>query len=158
LKPPSYDLLGFGTNAVSSVSGHVITNTQSRIKYQSLIKNGVIPCSISRHDGELDCARPLILRLPYHGIIEKNKVSWNKINRETLSRFAELLENKLIEESENSFKVTKLGWYWYVNMMYYMMPKPDQMIMNRMVVDRLKTPGREFERSELFFFDNKTNA
>jgi hypothetical protein len=39
-----------------------------------------------------------------------------------------------------------------------MMPKSDQMIKNRMVVDRLKTPGREFEKSELFFFDNKTNA
>ncbi len=47
--------------------------------------------------------------------------------------------------------LTKLGWYWYVNIMYFLMPKADQLLMNGMVVDKLKDPGRHFSRRELLY-------
>jgi hypothetical protein len=57
----------------------------------------------------------------------------------------------LIVEDELQLSLTKLGWHWYVNIMYYLMPKEDQRVMNGMVVDKLKNPGRSFVKRELLY-------
>ncbi|WP_228138689.1 hypothetical protein, partial [Acinetobacter baumannii] len=75
-----HDLHGFGVNAVSSLRGHVITNTSSRQKYiTSVLEKNTVPSTISQHPRILDEMKPLILRLPYHGVIEKSKVSMLQI-------------------------------------------------------------------------------
>lgn len=112
-----------------------------------------IACSISAHDPSLDYAKPIILRLPYHGIIEKHRVHWKKIPVEVKRKLTELIEEGLIQESDSCIKLTKLGWYWYVNMMYYLMPNEDQMAMNQLVVDKLKQPGRFFTKTELLYLN-----
>ncbi|WP_254067870.1 radical SAM protein [Burkholderia sp. L27(2015)] len=145
------DLLGFGINAVSSTIGHVITNTQSRKIYQEQLTAGLLPCTVSQHDKALDYSRPVILRLAYHGHIEKQLVRWDQIHPEVLQKLRNLKDESLVTEDDVRFSLTKLGWYWYVNIMYYLMPKADQMVMNRLVVDRLKRGGRSFVKRELLY-------
>lgn len=147
----NYDLISFGVNAISSIFGHTITNVASKHKYIEEIFKGNIPCSISQHTADLDYSKPLVLRLPYHGSIEKNIVNWGSANQETLHKLDELVNVGLIKETPDRFEVTKLGWYWYVNMMYYLMPHHDQLVMNNIVVEKLKHKGREFTREQLLF-------
>ena len=109
------DLLGFGTNAISSTTGYVITNTDSLSDCVVKISEGKIPCITSSYSEVLDHCHPLPLRLPYHGAIEKSKVEWNLIPKETLKMFKELFDAGLFTEIENSFEITKADWLWYVN-------------------------------------------
>ncbi len=148
-----HDLMGFGVNAISSTIGHVMTQTHSKKVYQEAVSQGRIPCAISMHDPALDYARPIVLRLPYHGRIDTRQVRWEAVHPEVLNKLEHLKQEGLIEEDtgSRSLSLTKLGWYWYVNVMYYLMPHADQLLMNAMVIDKLKDPGREFSKRELLF-------
>jgi len=145
----NYDLLGFGVNAISNIFGYVITNTSNRGNYINNLSKNIIPCSISKHDNSLDHTKPLILRLPYHGFIEKNKVNLNLVRKDVLKKINTLIENKLLVETKDEFKITKIGWYWYVNIIYYLMPEDDQKILNSFIVSQLKDTGRYLTQKEV---------
>ncbi|OBR54064.1 coproporphyrinogen-III oxidase family protein [Paraburkholderia tropica] len=146
-----FDVLGFGTSAVSTAKGHVITNVESRKVYGETISAGRFPCVISQHDVRLDYSRPLILRLAYHGHVDKQRVVWNHVHPEVIEKLGQLKEEGLVTETETSLSLTKLGWYWYVNVMYYLMPREDQLVMNGIVVSQLKDKERRFVKQELLY-------
>lgn len=146
-----HDLIGFGTNAISSTKGHVITNTHSKKVYIEQIAQGKFPCTISQHDIELDYSRPVILQLAYHGSLDKHRVHWDKVHPETLEKLSHLKREGMVIEDDTNMFLTKLGWYWYVNIMYYLMPKQDQLVMNSLVVKQLKDPNRSFIKRELLY-------
>jgi coproporphyrinogen III oxidase-like Fe-S oxidoreductase len=146
-----FDLLGFGTNAISSMRGHVVTNTHSRKVYSERLAEGKVACTVSEHDADLDYSRPVILHLPYHGELDKARVHWDRVHPETLAKLDALRGQGLLEEDATSWRLTKLGWYWYVNLMYYLMPAADQKALNALVVDQLKDGGRSFVKQELLY-------
>lgn len=146
-----YDLLGFGTNAISSTHGYVITNTHSKKQYLDSMAQGNVPCVISQHPVSLDYARPVVLRLAYHGIVDKSKVHWEKISPEIINKLIQLKSEGLVIEDSESWRLTKLGWRWYVNIMYFLMPEDDQKVMNGIVVSKLKESGRRFSKIELLY-------
>ncbi|MGN6648450.1 coproporphyrinogen-III oxidase family protein [Trinickia sp.] len=146
-----HDLMGFGVNAISSTMGHVMTQTHSKKVYREAIAQGRIPGEISMHDRALDYARPIVLRLPYHGRIDTRLVRWEAVHPEVLDKLERLKQEALVVQDDVSLSLTKLGWYWYVNVMYYLMPHADQLLMNGMVIDKLKDPGRRFSKRELLF-------
>lgn len=147
-----HDLHGFGVNAVSTLRGHVITNTSSRQKYiNSVLNENRVPSTISKHSKILDEMKPLILRLPYHGEIEKAKVSMREIPFALQEKLSQLKEHQLITEDPDKIHLTKLGWYWYTNIMYWLMPEADQIAMNRFITEQLKTPGKFIAKKELLY-------
>ena len=146
-----HDLLGFGTNAISSTTGHVITNTDSRSEYIANINEGKIPCVTSSHSEALDYCRPLLLRLPYHGVIEKSKIEWDLIPNETLILFKELCDAGLFTETVSSFEITKTGWFWYVNAIYYMMPRLEKSALNKVIQTQLASGKRQIAREEIAY-------
>ncbi len=145
------DLLGFGVNAVSAVLGHFMTNTHSRSIYHQTLAQAELPVSISEHDVALDYARPVILRLPYHGRVDKRRVDFSRVPTDVRDRFGQLLEAGMINESVDCYELTRLGWHWYVNMMVYLMPKNERALLNRLVVSQLTSGERHMNISELRF-------
>lgn len=146
-----HDLHGFGVNAVSSLRGHVITNTSGRQKYIQSIRDGVIPMTVSSHPGILDEMKPLILRLPYHGVVDKSRVSMVEIPFGLREKIEKLKEYQLIVEDDNFLTLTKLGWYSYTNIMYWLMPEADQNAMKRMITEQLTVPGKFIAKKELMY-------
>jgi coproporphyrinogen III oxidase-like Fe-S oxidoreductase len=146
-----FDLLGFGTNAVSSTKGHVITNTASKHVYRERLAEGQFPCTVSQHPVTLDYSRPVILRLAYHGRVDKARVHWDKVHPEVMTKLDHLKQESLVVDDGATLSLTKLGWYWYVDIMYYLMPREDQLVMNGLVVEKLKNPGRSFVKRELLY-------
>lgn len=146
-----WDLMGFGTNAISSTFGYVITNSRNRENYINEVLSGAIPFSVSKHDVSNDFARPIILRLPYHGRVAKRQLEIDKIPYETIIRLKELIAEGLVVEKADSFELTKLGWYWYVNVMYYLMPRIDQVFFNNLVHKSMKNPLRTITRDEIIY-------
>jgi len=146
-----HDLLGFGVGAISSIAENVITNTPLREKYISKMAAGEYICQVSHHAPILDTVKPVVLRLPYHGVIEKSKVNMDEMPKGLLDKFYSLLEAGLVIESEDAYTLTKQGWLWYSNIMFYLIPESEQNILKKLVFERLNVPGRDITRDELIY-------
>lgn len=95
--------------------------------------------------------KPLILRLPYHGVIEKSKVSMLQIPFALQEKLSQLKEHQLVTEDAEKLYLTKLGWYWYTNIMYWLMPEADQNAMKRFITEQLEIPGKFIAKKELLY-------
>ncbi|WP_459205894.1 radical SAM protein [Pseudomonas sp. MLB6B] len=145
------DLLGFGTGAISALHGAVITNTSSRERYCSELMSDNYSCRISLHDPVLSEARPLIMGLPYHGNVSKAHINFHKIPDALMARLRSLISAGLITETKTTYSLTHLGWLWYSNLMFYLMPQSEQEHFKNLVFQRLSTPGRVITESELIY-------
>ncbi len=144
------EIIGFGVGAISSLNNYVITNTSNRSKYiQSLLEEGIWDMLVSKHDKSADASRGVILHLPYHGFVEKSRIDWQSVYPETLEYLQELIDAGLIEETSDEYKITQTGWYWYVNVMYYLIPKQEKRILNNFIVQQLRQVGREVKKEQI---------
>lgn len=146
-----HDFIGFGVNAISSLRGYVITNETGRERYITAMNKGEYLCKISQHDPLLDEMKPIILRLPYHGEVDKTKVNINSIPTGLRMKLDELIQAGLISEDSDTMKLTKTGWLWYTNIMFYLMPEIEQKILKKIVHEELKVPGRFISEKELLY-------
>ena len=146
-----HDLLGFGVGAISSIAENVITNTPLREKYINKMAAGEYICQVSHHAPILDTVKPVVLRLPYHGAIEKSKVNMAEMPKGLLDKFHSLFEAGLVVESEDTYTLTRQGWLWYSNIMFYLIPESEQNILKKLVFERLNVPGRDITRDELIY-------
>ncbi|WP_223823292.1 hypothetical protein [Candidatus Enterovibrio altilux] len=145
------DLIGFGVNAVSSIRNHVVTNTSGREAYIKAIDNEIIPFSISKHSDIMDMVKPLLLRLPYHGEVEKCLANYEYLPPEFTSKFKSLIDCGLIEETPAKYKLTKEVWDWYTNIMYYLMPQSEKNHISKFIYSELDKPGKSIVMDELVY-------
>ncbi|WP_419736373.1 coproporphyrinogen-III oxidase family protein [Pseudomonas sp. COR18] len=146
-----HDLLGFGVGAISSVAGNVITNTSLREKYIRSMMGGECICQVSQHDPVLDAVKPLVLRLAYHGSVDKRLVEMQRMPQGLMDRILALIEADLVIEGEHDYRLTRLGWLWYSNIMFYLVPESEQNILKQLVFERLDTSGRDITQDELIY-------
>lgn len=144
-----HQLLGFGANAVSSVAGFTICNVADRAEYCASLKASRVPAVVRHHDAATDAVRPVSLRLPYHGEIEKDRVDWTAVPAGTLERLDELAEAGLLQERRNLWAVTHAGWEWYSCLMYYLMPPREQQAVDTIVQRGRRDPLRQIEPTGL---------
>jgi hypothetical protein len=149
-----HDLLGFGVGAISSVAQNVVTNTSLREQYITKMSAGDYVCQVSQHAPMLDLVKPVVLRLPYHGVIEKRKVAMSQLPQGLFTRLEELVKANLITETATHFELTKLGWLWHSNIMFYLIPESEQNILKKIVFEKLSSNGREITRDELIYSAN----
>lgn len=149
-----YDLVGFGVNAISSLYGLTLINPTSRKKYiDAYTHKNHFNFLAKSHNPILDYARPLILRLPYHGEVEKKRINFEEIPCELLEKIHKIEDYGLIIESDSEYRVTKKGWYNYVNIMYYLMPQFEKISNDNMVSNQLENPNRLITTQEILFMD-----
>ncbi|MNL78327.1 hypothetical protein D3C87_2046830 [compost metagenome] len=68
-----------------------------------------------------------------------------------LDKFYSLVDSGLIYETDSAFELTKLGWLWYSNIMFYLMPEGEQNILKKIVFEKLSVSGRDVTRDEIVF-------
>lgn len=146
-----HDLLGFGVGAISSVAGHVITNVSLREKYTQRMAAGEHLCQVSRHDPLLDVVKPLVVRLAYHGSMDKRLVELDQMPEMLMSRLDALIRAGLVLEDSHFYRLTRLGWLWYSNIMFFLMPAGEQEILKKLVFERLDVAGRDITEHELIY-------
>jgi oxygen-independent coproporphyrinogen-3 oxidase len=146
-----HDLLGFGVGAISSVAGQVITNVSLREKYIQRMTAGEHLCQVSGHDPVLDVVKPLVLRLAYHGYVDKRLVELDRVPEALMQRLDALIQAGLVLEDHHYYRLTRLGWLWYSNIMFYLMPASEQDILRKLVFERLDVPGRDITENELIY-------
>lgn len=131
------EILGFGVDAMSVTRGHFFQNTASLQKYINDVSEGRLPISFfGNHDKRTVESRGIILHLPYHGYIENDHVDWGAVHPETLCALNDTIKAGLVQTTSNGYKLTQEGWYWYVNMMYYLSPHKEQVMIDRFITKR----------------------
>ncbi|MEU6182729.1 radical SAM protein [Streptomyces coeruleorubidus] len=135
------DLIGFGASSTTQCLDWTIMNDESRTSYiKNLLDHDDLKVKVTRAE-HVPYERGLVLALPYHGHIDKNRILWDRIPGEVKDRFGELLGAGMFEERPDGYAITELGWTWYVNMMYYMSPAADRKILDEFVEARSKNGG-----------------
>ncbi|MGY6645997.1 MAG: radical SAM protein [Salinarimonas sp.] len=148
-------VVGFGVNAISILPQTVLKNTGNRRKYiVDMHENGSVQAQISRHDRAIDASRPVVTRLAYHGILEKDRVRWNEVPRECILALHEFADAGLIQDFGDSWRITRSGWEWYVNMIYYAMPESQKAILDAFIIHCLQQPGRVLTADQIEFVNS----
>lgn len=140
------EVLGFGANAVSRVNEYVVNNVDSIDRYVKGLLHGRTPImTVKHHSRATDEGRGIILRLPYHGRIQKKMVVWEHIDAEVLHALEELISAGFVRDTKNTLELTEHGWRWYVNLMYYLSPPEEKRIIDAFVAQRRGDANRILE-------------
>jgi coproporphyrinogen III oxidase-like Fe-S oxidoreductase len=145
----NHDLLGFGTSAVSVLNGVTVINNPSRHKYISSLKSYTLDYTIGKQDSRAFLNRGLLMHLPYFGFLNKDQIEWSDTYPETQIRLSALIEHGLVQETEHQFKLTLSGWYWYVNLMYYLSPSFERDSINKYIENIASDKKRIVELSQI---------
>jgi oxygen-independent coproporphyrinogen-3 oxidase len=138
------DLMGFGNNAISTSDNLYIQNVAARAKYiDALLRERKLPVRIGVADDYKKYCRPVALRLPYHGSVNKSRIEWQRIPGDILERLIELMDVGFIEETDDEFCLTHKGWRWYSNLMYYLSPQDEREAIDGYINRQLQLAGRE---------------
>lgn len=143
------DLIGFGASAISQLNRYTVMNDENRVTYtRRLLDSDELKINVSVAD-DLPWERGLVLRLPYFGWVEKARIPWGRVPNEMLGKLDRLVAEGLLEEDATEYRVTELGWIWYVNLMYYLSPEHDQRILDDFVALKSRSGITDGERSML---------
>jgi oxygen-independent coproporphyrinogen-3 oxidase len=129
------DLIGFGSSAVTQTLDWTIMNDESRTSYVKNLADDHIKVKVTRSD-HIPYERGLVLTLPYHGSLGKDRILWDKVDPGITEKLAELVREGMFVETPDEYQITELGWTWYVNMMYYLSPPGDQQVLDEFVARR----------------------
>ena len=66
----------------------------------------------------LDVVKPLVVRLAYHGSVDKRLVELGRMPEALMRRLDELIQAGLVLEDSRFYRLTRLGWLWYSNIMF----------------------------------------
>lgn len=147
------DIIGFGAFANSQIDGYIISNPPLT-KYIENLEADIIDFYYVQYNERLLEERGVISHLPYFGYIKKNKLNMDFISENLLEKVNILKEKNLVVENENEFSLTKLGWYWYVNIFYYLMPEIDKKWILEFITEKNSSSFVE-EWTSIEIFHNK---
>lgn len=146
------DILGFGVDATSVTRGYVLQNTSSISTYIDSVTRGRLPYSyIGQHSEMAYKSRGVILHLPYHSYLDQGEIELASVHPETMNSLKEVTNAGLIEETSNGYKLTKEGWYWYVNLMYYLSPHEEQAKIDRFIFEQSRDRNSTLDHGYIDF-------
>lgn len=135
------DLMGFGNSAVSQSGEYTVMNDENRATYtKRLLEDGDFKINVTVADG-VPYEKGIVFHLPYFGWLDKSRIEWDRIPAEIVDRLGRLTAEGLILEDAGEYRITELGWIWYVNMMYYLSPESDQRILDDFVALKSRAKG-----------------
>jgi len=114
------EIIGYGSSALSQIPGFNLYNFINRRAYVSeVLANKALP-----HLSFAPVAAPErgIVFFPYRGLLEKSRIAWDEVPGETSLALQTALDEGLVADRGSRYELTRVGWLFYVNLMYYFMP------------------------------------
>jgi len=139
-------IVGYGSSALSRLPGYNLYNVSNRRAYvRQLLSNDVLPYTYS---GGIRSAERGIVTFPYRGELDKRKVLWNQVPEESLLALQRATDADLVVDEGSRYVLTKQGWLFYANLMYYLMPSAAKATLSAKIDERLQH-GAVHEQTEL---------
>jgi anaerobilin synthase len=149
------EVIGYGSSAISQMPGFNMYNFADRQAYMDeVLKNRVLP---HLSFGPIAAPERGIVSFPYRGVLQKSRVDWDQVPDETLIALQEALETGLIVDQGEKYTLTKVGWLFYVNLMYYFMPSLGKHVISERI-ERQEGLGRKCGKTELSHIGRSNSA
>lgn len=140
------EIIGYGSSALSQIPGFNLYNFVNRQAYVTeILANGALP---HLSFGPLAAPERGIVFFPYRGVLEKSRVAWEDVPGETLLALQTALDEELVVDRGSTYELTKVGWLFYVNLMYYLMPSGGKCWVSKKI-EKLESMGRRCGNTEL---------
>lgn len=134
-------IVGFGASAQSILGSLVTRANPGRSEYIADVKdNGSPKVHYNWVPADQRAAKALCMRLPYSGYAEKDRIDWSALDPFVRNNLQQVVNAGLVSEMEHDLQLTRLGWQWYSNLMYFLLPQEDRNIVNDYVADMLNAP------------------
>jgi anaerobilin synthase len=144
------EVLGFGTNAISTFNRYTMHNVGSWERYiNDLLHHDTWQFSLGEHDPYLDMIKGIVLHLPYHGYVDKNKINLTTLHYETSEALKRTIDAGMVSDYSDRFELTSAGWNWYVNLLYYLSPGMEQHMLERFISERRCDADRQIEETAI---------
>lgn len=141
------EVIGFGSSAISQLKGFTMYNLNSLNRYiKTITEEGIPPITIMENK---ECPEKGIVYFPYRGVLDKKRIAWDQIPRESLHSFNNALNNGLILDLGDQYTLTAAGWLSYVNLVYYLMPKQGQKWLSDRINYRIRE-GRDPDKVSIY--------
>ena len=136
------EIIGYGSSASSRIANSNLFNFSNRRAYvKEILTEKSLP--------HMACApTPAeergIVTFPYRRVLEKERITWEAVPSETLTALHDAVTAGLIHDSVDKYEVSELGWLFYVNLMYFLMPE----VGKRWISDNIdiqQRQGRNYE-------------
>lgn len=143
------EIIGYGSSAFSRVGHYNVHNYNSRTRYvRALLGDRRLPQLCF---GEIGSPERGIVSFPFRGELKKSQVPWNSVPEETLIALQDLVEAKMVVDRGDTYVLSYLGWLFYVNAMFYLMPRAGKEWISRKI-EELEGRGRRCGDPSLFDF------
>lgn len=140
-------VIAYGASGFSQASGVNVYNVQDTELYIDVLLNeGILPAAAYEN---LECPEKGIVYFPYRGTLIKNKIKWDLIPEETRLAFEESLAKGLVEDAGDVYRVTRSGWLFYVNYIYFLMPQAARQQLSGYIANKIKE-GRPEDHTRLY--------
>lgn len=135
------EIIGYGSSSFSQLPGFNIYNYANRRSYtEEILSNQKLP---HLSFGPIRAPERGIVTFPFRGVLEKSKIPWEEVPKETMHALLEALDAELIAEQDDAYTLTRAGWIFYVNLMYYFMPSTSK----RWIADEIERQTKAGKRS-----------
>lgn len=129
-----HEVVAFGPAGYSVFNEYVTSNQANIQKYIDMVECGKLPITgIATYPQELTEIKGLVLHLPYHGQVEKKRIDFSYVDNELREKIQKLIDMQMIEDNGATLDITRLGWYNYVNLLFYLSPESEQNTLVRYV-------------------------
>lgn len=133
------EIIGYGASAFSLLQGYNLYNFSSRNKYiRAVMLDRRLP---QQCFGEISSPERGIVLFPFRGELDKSKVPWARVPEETLISLQAAINADLVVDCKDHYELTNLGWVFYVNLMYYLMPVAGKEWISKKIL-QLESMGR----------------
>lgn len=134
-------VVGFGASA-QSILGTLVTRADpNRSRYiTDARKKGGPRVHYNWIPDDQSSSKALCMRLPYSGYVDKDRIKWANVDPLVLDRLSEVIHAGLVADRGRQLELTQLGWQWYSNLMYFLLPQADRDIVDNYVSDMMNAP------------------
>ena len=140
--PVENEIIGLGASGISCTRTAQIMNEVDVKRYiKSVLQDCVIPEHISDHPVPYE--KVLVQTLPYSLRVAKSGIPLERIDAGVLQRFEEMIAGGYIVDEGDSYSVSREGFFWYTNMMYYLTTDDEKAILDSFIVERLSQETRK---------------
>jgi anaerobilin synthase len=149
------EIIGYGASAISQMMDFNLYNSPERHTYVTqLLDNKTLP-----HEafGPVTSPERGVVSFPFRGVLDKGRIAWERLPDETWIALEEAMQAGLVIERPDRYELSYTGWLFYVNLMYYFMPKSSkEWITNRIQIQQAN--GRACGDSDLSGLFDWTNT
>ncbi|WP_342710045.1 hypothetical protein AAFG13_37640 [Bradyrhizobium sp. B124] len=110
------EIIGYGSSALSHFRRFNLQNISTRKAHvRELLVNRELPHAAF---GPFNAPERGIVSFPFRGELEKERIAWNAIPKETAAALKDAIDADLITDQGSTYALTEAGWLFYVNLMY----------------------------------------